>query len=105
THRWRHRLFPGSRLAGHLLQGISAWPAFPETARKFPPRVETWRRTFILSTSLADARFLGVSQRLHGSFAADGDLPGSLQPILGRSRSAPAFSASCVGISRRRRNG
>ena len=84
--RPRPGVLPGTRVAGNLFARISGRANLGEAAGEFPPRTGRGRRAELLSASLADARFLGVSHGLDGTGADPGDLPGALQPLSGESR-------------------
>ena len=59
----RHDLFPGPRVARHLLARIPRRALRRTAPRKFPPRDEGRRRTVVVSASVADAGVLGISRR------------------------------------------
>ena len=71
---------------------------------ELPPRVAADARAVVVSASLADARFLGVSHGVDGAGADHGDLPGPVQPLSGRSRhQARRRGVAGLGLSGRRR--
>ncbi len=106
----RSDLFSGARGAGHLRPGVSRRPADRTTSGEFPPRDGRRRRAVQLSASLADAQFLGVSDRLDGSGADHGHLPGPVQSSIckiAESKTPPArtsgrFWATAKPTSRKR---
>ena len=76
---------------GHASPGIYA-RAFLEgrldedAPRELPPRAAAGRRPVVVSASVADARLLGVPDRVDGPRPDHGDLPGALHPLPGGSR-------------------
>ncbi len=59
---------------GHASPGIYARAFLEgrlsvEKLREFPPRIETRRRTFLLSASVADAGLLGISHCVDGTWS------------------------------------
>ena len=76
---------------GHASPGIYARAFLEgrlsvEKLDELPARARARRRPVVLSASLADAGFLGVSDGVDGPRADHVDLPGALQPLPGRSR-------------------
>ena len=82
----RPDLLPGARLAGHLRPGVSRRPADRAAPGEFPPGAGRRRRAVELSAPLADARLLGVPDRVDGPGADHGHLPGPLQQVPARPR-------------------
>ena len=74
------------------------------TARELPPRAAAGRRAVLLPAPLADARLLGVPDRLDGPRADHGHLPGALQPLPGGPRPEARARPQGVGLPRRRRD-
>ena len=96
-------------IQGHSSPGIYA-RAYLEGRldRRTPapfPRGSRWRRSVVVSASVADAGFLAVPDGVDGSGPDDGDLPGTLRPLPGASRDRAAERPQGLGIPRRRRNG
>ena len=57
----------------------------------------------VLPASLADARVLGIPDRIDGPRPDHGDLPGAVQPISYRPRHHRLVEETCLGIPGRRR--
>ena len=88
---------PGTRGAGNLCARISGRPDFGEAAGEFPPRTGRRRWAELLSASVADAGFLGVSDGFDGTGADPGDLPGALQSLSGESRAEASATRARSG--------
>ena len=73
--------FQGHALAGHLRARVPRRPPHRRASRELPPRAAAGRRPVVVSASLADARLLGVPDRLDGPRPDHGHLPGALQPL------------------------
>ena len=101
--RRRPHLLPGPRLAGHLRARVPRRPADRGAARNFRHEVSR-RRAVVVSASVADARLLGVPDRLDGPRADHGDLPGALHALPRRSRAEEAVGPQGLGVPRRRRD-
>ena len=82
----RHRLLPGPRIARRLRPRVPRRPAHREQLENFRREFEPGGGTVVLSASVADARLLGVPDRVDGPGADHGHLPGALQSLPRRPR-------------------
>ncbi len=102
---WRRPyLFPGPQLAGHLRARLSRGAADRRSAPPLPPGGRR-QGAVILSAPLADAGLLAIPDRIDGSRAADGDLPGALPALSAGPRPRRHRAAQGLGVLRRRRDG
>ena len=96
--------FQGHASPGHLRARLPRRPAVGREARQLPPRAAPGRRPVVVSASVADARLLGVPDRLDGPRPDHVDLPGALQSLPRRSRPEEAVDQQGLGVPRRRRD-
>ena len=75
-----------------------------DAAEKFPPGAGPRRRAVVVSASLADAPFLGISHGVDGLGADHGHLSGPVQQISARPRHQRHEQLACLVLHRRRRN-
>ena len=102
--RRRHHLFPGARVARDLRPRVPRGTAVGGEAAELPPRARARRRSLLVSPPVADARVLGIPDRLDGPRADHVDLPGAVQPLPRGSRSEEAVHVEGLDVCRRRRN-
>src|SRR6266852_1765478 len=93
-----HVLFPGARGCGKVCARVHGRKTQHAATGNFPAGVTAWPRLVILSTSVADAGLLGISHGVHGIEPADGDLPGAVQPISGKSRAEASDRRKSMGV-------
>ena len=102
--RRRRHLLPGPRRARHLRARLPRRAHRRVAPRELPPRDEGRRRPVVVSASVADARLLGIPDRVDGPRADHGDLPGALHALPRGSRPEAEVGREGLGVPRRRRD-
>ena len=78
--------FPGTCGAGHLRARVPRRAHRRDAPGEFSPRAEAGRRAVVLSSSVVDARFLGIPDGVDGPRPDHGDLPGAFHAVPRGSR-------------------
>ncbi len=105
---WQRRrpgLLPGPRRPRDVRAGVPRGPPERGPARPLPARVGSRPGALVVSPSSADARLLGVPDRLDGPRPDQRDLPGPVQPLPRQPRPRRYLALAGLVVPRRRRDG